>query len=84
MCTYMLFNHCIHTASHVNERLRSQALKWNLVLFVMLDALQVPPLPSPHWFLGAYTVEVRSLHTLKLESLNLVFQPLHNSHVNKL
>ena len=31
-----------------------------------------------------YTVEVRSLHTLRLESLKLVFQPLHKCIVNKL
>ncbi|CDQ58468.1 unnamed protein product [Oncorhynchus mykiss] len=31
-----------------------------------------------------YTVEVGSLHTLRLESLKLVFQPLHKCLVNKL
>ena len=31
-----------------------------------------------------YTVEVRSLHTLRLESLKIVFQPLHKCLVNKL
>ena len=30
------------------------------------------------------TVEVGSLHTLRLESLKLVFQPLHKFLVNKL
>ena len=30
------------------------------------------------------TVEVGSLHTLRLESLKLVFQPLHKCIVNKL
>jgi hypothetical protein len=30
------------------------------------------------------TVEVGSLHTLRLESLNLVFPPLHKFLVNKL
>ena len=34
--------------------------------------------------LNAHTVEVRSLHTLRLESLKLVFQPLHKFIVNKL
>ena len=52
MYTYMLFNHCTHTA---RTRLHSQALKLNLVLFVTLDTLQVLPLPSPHSFLGANT-----------------------------
>ena len=31
-----------------------------------------------------YTVEVGGLHTLRLESLKLVFQPLHKLLVNKL
>ena len=31
-----------------------------------------------------YTVEVGSLHTLRLEALKLVFQPLHTFLVNKL
>jgi hypothetical protein len=31
-----------------------------------------------------YTVEVGSLHKLRLESLKLVFQPLHKLLVNKL
>ena len=31
-----------------------------------------------------HTVEVGSLHTLRLESLKLVFQPLHKCIVNKL
>ena len=30
------------------------------------------------------TVEVRDLHTLRLESLKLIFQPLHTFLVNKL
>jgi hypothetical protein len=30
------------------------------------------------------TVEVGSLHRLRLESLKLVFQPLHKFHVDKL
>ena len=34
------------------------------------------------WYLG--TVEVVSLHTLRLESLKRVFQPLHKCIVNKL
>ena len=34
--------------------------------------------------LGVYTVEVGSFHTLRLESLKLVFQPLHKFLVNKL
>ena len=33
---------------------------------------------------NVYTVEVVSLHTLRLESLKLVFQPLHKFLVNKL
>ena len=32
----------------------------------------------------AFTVEVRNLHTHRLDSLKLVFQPLHKFLVNKL
>ena len=32
----------------------------------------------------SHTVEVGSLHSLRLESLKLVFQPLHTFPVNKL
>uniref|UniRef100_A0A673Y0M1 60S ribosomal protein L36a n=1 Tax=Salmo trutta TaxID=8032 RepID=A0A673Y0M1_SALTR len=39
---------------------------------------------SSHGGLGQHTVEVGSLHTLSLESLKLVFQPLHKFLVNKL
>ena len=52
------FTHVIKSSTllaHVNERLHNQVLKQDLVLFVMLDALQVPFLQPPHWFLGAYT-----------------------------
>ena len=34
--------------------------------------------------LYVYTVEVGGLHTLRLESLKVVFQPLHKFLVNKL
>lgn len=40
--------------ARLSKRLRGQVLKWKLDLFVMLNMLQVWPLPS-HWFLGAYT-----------------------------
>ena len=38
--------------------------------------------PRTHGFCVVDTVEVGSLHTLRLESLKLVFQPLHKFLVN--
>jgi hypothetical protein len=40
--------------------------------------------PVSYWNPCLDTVEVGSLHTLRLESLKLVFQPLHTFIVNKL
>ena len=37
----------------------------------------------PYTLIQSYTAEVGSLHTLRLESLKLVFQPLHKFLVNK-
>lgn len=61
-CAQSLQNKCTHTSysiiaptliAHINKHLRSQVLKYNFVQIVTLDALQVPLLPYPHWFLGA-------------------------------
>ena len=49
-----------------------------MVLHGMFKASDIFLEPNPD------TVEVGSLHTLRLESLKLVFQPLHKFLVNKL
>ena len=46
-----------------NERLRCQGLKQKSVLFLTQIALQVLPLPSPHWFIEPDT-HVPSPHWL--------------------
>ena len=49
------------------------AIKYNLYLYFKTNVLTL-----------VFTVEVGSLHKLRLESLKLIFQPLHKFLVNKL
>jgi hypothetical protein len=52
------------------------------LLNITTDKWQICSLPQTNG--DKHTVEVGSLHTLRLESLKLVFQPLHKFLVNNL